>query len=92
MCPKFQGPRWRTFRVCTFVGIGLSELAPFIHGIKLFGFEQMKTQSGILYYLLEGLFLILGAIFYTARCAVLSIYNLIKFIIIIQCSIFELNS
>lgn len=63
--PRFQGNRWRTFRACTFVGTALSGFAPLMHGIKLFGFSQMVKQSGILYYLLEGLLLIQGALCYT---------------------------
>lgn len=63
--PKFQGRRWRTFRVCTFVGTGLSGFAPLAHGIKLFGFSQMEKQSGVAYYFGEGLLLMLGAFFYT---------------------------
>jgi adiponectin receptor len=70
--PKFQGPRWRTFRVCTFVGTGLSGLAPLIHGIKIFGFSQMEKQSGIAYYLGEGLLLILGALFYTVSIKIMN--------------------
>ncbi|RAL04421.1 hemolysin III family protein [Aspergillus ibericus CBS 121593] len=65
--PKFQGPRWRTFRVCTFVGTGLSGFAPLIHGISVFGFAKMMEQSGMPYYLGEGALLILGALFYTMR-------------------------
>ncbi|OKL61125.1 hypothetical protein UA08_03091 [Talaromyces atroroseus] len=65
--PRFQGPRWRTFRVCIFVGTGLSGFAPLIHGIIIFGFSLMMKQSGMPYYLGEGLLLILGALFYTMR-------------------------
>lgn len=63
--PRFQGLRWRTFRVSTFVLTGLSGFAPLAHGIKLFGFAQMEKQSGMPYYVGEGLLLLLGAIFYT---------------------------
>jgi adiponectin receptor len=62
--PKFQGRRWRTFHVCIFVGTGMSGLAPLAHGIIIFGFEQMMKQSGMPYYILEGLLLLLGAFFY----------------------------
>ena len=69
--PKFQGRRWRTFRVCTFVGTGLSGFAPVVHGIKIFGFSQMEKQSGMAYYVGEGLLLMLGAIFYTVSIEML---------------------
>lgn len=63
--PKFQGLRWRTFRVYLFVGTGLSGFAPLIHGIKKFGFSPMLKHFGMAYYLGEGFLLILGALFYT---------------------------
>ncbi|KAF8242785.1 Hly-III related protein [Wilcoxina mikolae CBS 423.85] len=65
--PQFQGRRWRTVRVCSFVGTGLSGFAPLAHGIRLFGWTQMWRMSGMPYYLLEGALLILGALFYAAR-------------------------
>ncbi|KAL8801404.1 MAG: hypothetical protein Q9182_004468 [Xanthomendoza sp. 2 TL-2023] len=61
--PRLQGLRYRTLRVCTFVFTGLSGFAPLIHGIKLFGIPQMNRQSGMPSYLLEGLLLIIGAVF-----------------------------
>ena len=65
--PRFEGPRFRIFRVSTLVLTGLSGFAPLIHGLKLFGLAQMIKQSGMPYYLLEGLLFILGAIFYATR-------------------------
>jgi adiponectin receptor len=65
LIPKFQGRRWRTFRVCAFVATGLSGFVPLAHGIKIYGFVQMQKQSGMPYYLGEGFLLFLGAIFYT---------------------------
>ncbi|KAL8873310.1 MAG: hypothetical protein Q9198_007046 [Flavoplaca austrocitrina] len=65
--PRLQGLRYRTLRVCTFVFTGLSGFAPLIHGIKLYGIPQMNRQSGMPYYLLEGLLLIIGAFFYGTR-------------------------
>ncbi|KFY90812.1 hypothetical protein V498_05810 [Pseudogymnoascus sp. VKM F-4517 (FW-2822)] len=63
--PRFQGSRWRTFRVCTFVCTGLSGFLPIAHGVKILGFSQMLKQSGMPYYLGEGLLLMLGTLFYT---------------------------
>ncbi|PTB34927.1 hypothetical protein M441DRAFT_154558 [Trichoderma asperellum CBS 433.97] len=65
--PYFQGERFRTFRAFVFIGTGLSGFAPLIHGIKMFGWLQMVKQSGLLYYLLEGGFLLLGALFYITK-------------------------
>ncbi|OTA55836.1 mPR-like GPCR protein [Hypoxylon sp. EC38] len=67
LAPTFQGPRWRTLRLLTFVCTGLSGLAPIIHGIVMFGFEQMMRQSGLPYYLAEGGLFLLGAVVYATR-------------------------
>jgi adiponectin receptor len=63
--PKFQGRRWRTFRVIVFISTGLSGFVPLTHGITIFGFKQMLLQLGSVYYLAEGALFVLGAIFYT---------------------------
>jgi len=63
--PRFQGKKYRTFRVIAFVGTALSAVAPIVHGCALFGFSQMMKQSGLPYYLAEGVLLGLGAMFYT---------------------------
>ncbi|KAI1437386.1 mPR-like GPCR protein [Xylaria sp. CBS 124048] len=65
--PYFQGPRWRTFRLIVFVVTGLSGLAPIVHGIHMFGFEQMVRQSGLPYYIAEGGIFMIGAGVYAAR-------------------------
>ncbi|KAI1327716.1 mPR-like GPCR protein [Xylariaceae sp. FL0255] len=67
LSPDFEGPKWRTFRVLTFVATGLSGFVPLAHGVYLFGIPQMMKQSDMPYYLVEGLFLILGALVYTTR-------------------------
>ncbi|KAL2258021.1 hypothetical protein VTK26DRAFT_8837 [Humicola hyalothermophila] len=67
MSPWFRGPKWRTFRVMTFVTTGLTGFAPIAHGIQMFGFDQMVKQSGIAFYLAEGGLLALGALVYTTR-------------------------
>ncbi|OTB00617.1 hypothetical protein M426DRAFT_324171 [Hypoxylon sp. CI-4A] len=67
LAPTFQGPRWRTLRLLTFVCTGLSGVVPFIHGSVMFGFAEMVKQSGLAYYLAEGALFILGAIVYATR-------------------------
>lgn len=64
LSPWFRGPKWRTFRVLTFVVTGLTGFAPLAHGIQMFGFGQMVKQSGLPYYLGEGGLLVLGAFIY----------------------------
>jgi len=51
----------------TFVGTGLSGLAPLGHGIQMFGFVQMLKQSEMPYYLAEGGLLGLGVFLYAVR-------------------------
>ncbi|KAI1660414.1 HlyIII-domain-containing protein [Daldinia decipiens] len=67
LAPTFQGPKWRTLRLLTFVCTGFSGLAPIIHGIVMFGFAQMMKQSGLPYYLAEGGLFLIGAIVYATR-------------------------
>ncbi|KAJ5646437.1 hemolysin-III channel protein Izh2 [Penicillium lividum] len=65
--PRFQGLQWRTFRVGTFMAMGLSGIAPLVHGVAVFGFSQMMRQSGAPFYIGEGVLLGLGAVVYTTR-------------------------
>ncbi|KAI0179757.1 mPR-like GPCR protein [Hypoxylon sp. FL1284] len=67
VAPAFQGPRWRTLRLLTFVCTGFSTLAPIIHGICMIGFKQMMRQSGLPYYFAEGALFLLGALVYATR-------------------------
>jgi adiponectin receptor len=62
--PKFQGPKWRTFRLATFISTGLSAILPLGHGLMIFGIDAMNKQSGLPYYLIEGLIHIMGATVY----------------------------
>ncbi|KAL7940022.1 mPR-typeG-protein-coupled receptor [Trichoderma barbatum] len=68
--PNFDGKKFRVFRALAFVGTGLSSFAPLIHGVKMFGFSQMMAQSGMPYYLIEGGFLLLGALVYVVSIRV----------------------
>ncbi|KAL6790214.1 hemolysin-III related domain-containing protein [Trichoderma sp. SZMC 28013] len=65
--PNFRGKRFRFFRALAFAGTGLSGFVPLIHGIRMFGLSQMMRQSGMPYYLIEGGFLLLGALIYVTR-------------------------
>ncbi|CAN8101654.1 unnamed protein product [Discula destructiva] len=65
--PNFQGRRWRRFRISCFVGTAMSGFAPLAHGVYLSGWAQMTKQSGMPYYLLEGVFLCVGVLFYATR-------------------------
>ncbi|KAL1954448.1 hypothetical protein VTO42DRAFT_1172 [Malbranchea cinnamomea] len=65
--PRFQGQKWRLFRVSTFVCTGLSAVAPLAHGMSMFGTAYMLKHSGLSYYLVEGFLHILGVFFYATR-------------------------
>ena len=65
--PMLQHRKYRTFRALSFVFTALSGFAPLIHGVLIFGVDRMWRQSGMPYYLLEGLLLGVGVCFYVAR-------------------------
>jgi adiponectin receptor len=44
-----------------FVMMGLSALFPVLHGLKLYGIEQMQDRIGLTWLVLQGFLYILGA-------------------------------
>lgn len=68
MSPALQGRRWRSFRICTFVGVALSAIVPIVHGLAMFGGKRMVSQTGLPYFLGEGALLGLGAFLYAVGC------------------------
>ncbi|KAI3318451.1 hemolysin-III channel protein Izh2 [Xylariaceae sp. AK1471] len=62
--PRFQDSRWRALRISTFVATGLSGLLPIIHAASIYPYAQLNQQAGLGYYLVEGLALIIGTVFY----------------------------
>jgi adiponectin receptor len=50
-----------------FVMMGLSAVVPVIHGLKLYGLEQMRKTIGLDWVVLQGVLYILGAGIYAAR-------------------------
>ncbi|GAD99138.1 haemolysin-III channel protein Izh2, putative [Paecilomyces variotii No. 5] len=65
--PRFRTPELRPFRAGMFVGMGLSAIFPVVHGLKVFGPDQMARQMGLFWMLLQGFLYILGATIYAAR-------------------------
>ncbi|PGH20331.1 hypothetical protein AJ80_03599 [Polytolypa hystricis UAMH7299] len=65
--PRFQSARWRTLPLSNFVATGLSAFAPIIQAVTLFPYAQLTQQAGLGYYLVEGLALITGVIFYATH-------------------------
>lgn len=44
-----------------FLAMGLSAVAPIVHGLTIYGYEQMNKQMGLNWMLLQGLLYITGA-------------------------------
>ncbi|OJD19445.1 hypothetical protein AJ78_00619 [Emergomyces pasteurianus Ep9510] len=65
--PRFRNPAWRPFRAGMFVSMGLSAIFPVLHGLSIFGVEQMVKQIGLFWLVLQGALYIIGASIYAAR-------------------------
>ncbi|KAL9596140.1 MAG: hypothetical protein Q9219_006001 [cf. Caloplaca sp. 3 TL-2023] len=65
--PKFRTPEWRPFRAGMFVAMGLSAVLPVLHGLKLYGLQQMNDRIGLFWLVLQGVLYILGAGIYAVR-------------------------
>ncbi len=50
-----------------FVALGLSAVFPVLHGIVIYGHEQMKVSIGLYWAVLQGFLYILGAAIYAVR-------------------------
>lgn len=64
MLPKFRLPQWRPFRAAMFVAMGLSAVVPVIHGLRMYGREQMEKQIGLSWLLGQGILYVSGAAIY----------------------------
>lgn len=62
--PRFQGKKWRKVRVATFVATGLSGIFPVVHACFIYPFEELNQRAAVGYYVVEGLTLLLGTVFY----------------------------
>lgn len=62
--PKFRTPQWRPYRAAMFIAMGLSSVWSVLHGIELFGYEQLERQMGLWWMITEGAFYITGAVLY----------------------------
>ena len=65
--PHFRTPAWRAWRAAMFVAMGLSAVAPVIHGLRLYGLDEMDDRIGLRYVVGMGATYILGAIIYAMR-------------------------
>ena len=64
---RFRSPAWRPYRAGMFVALGLSAVFPVLHGLRLYGYEQMREQIGLSWLVLQGALYIAGAGLYAAR-------------------------
>lgn len=71
--PKFRTPLWRRYRAGMFVAMGLSAVFPVLHGLNLYGIQQMNKKIGLSWIVLQGLLYILGAGIY-AVCVDIEYY------------------
>ncbi|KAF2788318.1 HlyIII-domain-containing protein [Melanomma pulvis-pyrius CBS 109.77] len=65
--PRFRTPALRPFRALMFVLMGLSAVVPVLHGIKIYGLDQLRKTIGLDWVVLEGVLYIAGAGLYAAR-------------------------
>ncbi|KAF2007031.1 HlyIII-domain-containing protein [Amniculicola lignicola CBS 123094] len=65
--PKFRTPALRPIRALMFVLMGLSALFPVLHGVEVYGVEQLRKSIGLDYVIAQGALYIIGAGFYAAR-------------------------
>ena len=65
--PRFRTRFWRPYRAAMFIAMGLSAVFPVLHGLVVFGFQQMRKQIGLSWLVLQGALYILGAGIYAAR-------------------------
>ncbi|XP_014551251.1 hypothetical protein COCVIDRAFT_61772, partial [Bipolaris victoriae FI3] len=65
--PSFTGTASKGFRTVTYLLLGLSSFLPIIHGLHLFGWQQMEQRMSLSYYLALGLCHGTGAVTYASR-------------------------
>ncbi|CAG8950711.1 hypothetical protein HYFRA_00002921 [Hymenoscyphus fraxineus] len=64
---RFRTPAWRPYRATMFSAMGLSGVFPVLHGLEMYGIENMKERMGLMWVLLQGVFYIMGAALYAGR-------------------------
>ena len=76
--PKFRTPLWRRYRAGMFVAMGLSALFPVLHGLKLYGIQQMNKKIGLSWIVFQALLYILGAGIYAVCLAIKYLFVSVK--------------
>jgi adiponectin receptor len=65
--PRLQGPLYRAHRTAAFVLTALSGFAPVVHGCAHYGVSEAFWRRGVAWWLLEGWWYGLGAVFFATR-------------------------
>ncbi|KAL1876479.1 hypothetical protein Daus18300_002723 [Diaporthe australafricana] len=63
----FRTPEWRPYRALMFVGLGVSGVIPVIHGLTIYGYQELNERMGLSWVLLQGVLYISGAFLYALR-------------------------
>lgn len=67
---RFVTPEYRTTRTAAFVLMGSSGVLPVLHGVCIYGVEDLRSRIGLDYLLVEGGLYVLGAALYAVRTCV----------------------
>ena len=67
LTPWFESEDWRTLRLGVFMAPGIASLIPIVHMHMLYPSDDIAARTSTHYWLLEGLFLILGSLIYGMR-------------------------
>ncbi|CAN8102950.1 unnamed protein product [Discula destructiva] len=64
---KFRTSAWRPYRAMMFVALGVSGVVPVIHGLTIYGFEELDERMGLRWVISQGVLYIVGAFIYAIR-------------------------
>ncbi|KND95003.1 Adiponectin receptor protein [Tolypocladium ophioglossoides CBS 100239] len=67
MNDRYGSKDWLTSRLLPFLGLGFSAFIPIIHAALIFPYDQLRRQSGLDYYYLEGVLMVAGVSFLATR-------------------------
>ncbi|CAG8649918.1 1805_t:CDS:2, partial [Racocetra persica] len=64
---KFRYPKFRWFRTCLFLALGLSAVIPLTHALVLYGIELCFSVISLKWIIITGILYIAGALVYGTR-------------------------
>ncbi|KAE8445831.1 hypothetical protein EG329_012754 [Mollisiaceae sp. DMI_Dod_QoI] len=71
---RFRTPAWRPYRAGMFVLMGLSAVFPVLHGVEMYGIDDMQDRIGLTWLVLQGALYITGAGVYAVSVQCLTLY------------------